>query len=297
MSAPPGPTRCGRTILTWGQRTYVMGIVNVTPDSFSGDGTGDDVARAVAHGLALVRDGADLLDVGGESTRPGATPVSAAEEQRRVLPVIERLAAATSVPISIDTFKAATAATALRAGATLVNDVWGLRHDPDMARVVAEHGAAIVIMHNRTTPPLVSPVVGGHYAAADYGGDLVAEVLDWLRQSLALARAAGVAEEQIIVDPGIGFGKGLRQNLEVIRRLAEFRALGRPVLLGASRKSFIGRVLDLPPEERVEGTAAAVALGIANGADMVRVHDVAPLARVARMADAIVRGRVPAAAG
>jgi dihydropteroate synthase len=271
-----------------------MGVVNVTPDSFSGDGTDTDVERAVAHGLSLVDEGADILDVGGESTRPGATPVSAEEERQRVLPVIERLAATTSVPISIDTYKAATAAAALRAGATMVNDVWGLRHDPEMARVVAEHQAAVVIMHNRTTPPLVSPVVGGHFAAADYGGDLVAEVLDWLRQSLALAWSAGVAEAQIIVDPGIGFGKGLRQNLEVIRRLAEFRALGRPILLGASRKSFIGRVLGLPPDERVEGTAAAVALGIANGADIVRVHDVRPLARVARMADAIVRNRLPA---
>jgi dihydropteroate synthase len=222
--------------------------------------------------------------------------VPAAEEQRRVVPVIERLAAEAGVPISIDTFKAGTAAAALRAGATMVNDVWGLRHDPAMAEVVAAHGAAVVVMHNRTTPPLVSPGVGGHFAAADYGDDLVAEVLAWLRQSLALASAAGIAEAQIIVDPGIGFGKGLRQNIEVLRRLAEFRVLGRPLLLGASRKSFIGRLLGgLPPAERVEGTAATVALGIAHGADIVRVHDVAAMARVVRVADAIVRGRLPPA--
>jgi dihydropteroate synthase len=273
-----------------------MGIVNVTPDSFAGDGLGDDAARAIAYGLALTRDGADLLDVGGESTRPGSTPVTAEEEQRRILPVVERLAAEAGVPISVDTYRASTAAAALRAGATMVNDIWGLRHDPAMARVVAEAGAAVVVMHNRTTPPLVSPGVGGHYAPADYGGDLVAEVLAWLRQSLALAEAAGVDEAQIIVDPGIGFGKGLRQNVEVIRRLGEFRALGRPVLLGSSRKSFIGRLLGgLPPEERVEGTAATVALGVAAGADIVRVHDVRAMARVVRVADALVRGVVEAA--
>jgi dihydropteroate synthase len=173
----------------------------------------------------------------------------------------------------------------------MVNDVWGLRHDPAMAGVVAAHGAAVVVMHNRTTTPLVSPGVGGHFAPADYGDDLVGEVLAWLRQSLALADVAGIAPGQVIVDPGIGFGKGLGQNLTVIRRLAAFRALGRPLLLGASRKSFIGRLLGgLPPEERLEGTAATVALGIANGADMVRVHDVRAMARVARVADAIVRG-------
>jgi dihydropteroate synthase len=213
-----------------------------------------------------------------------------------VVPVIARLATAAGVPVAVDTYKAATAEAALRAGATLVNDIWGLRHDPAMAGVVAAHGAAVVVMHNRTTPPLVSPGVGGHYAAADYGDDLVAEVLAWLRQSLALASAAGIPAEQIIVDPGIGFGKGLRQNIEVLRRLAEFRVLGRPLLLGSSRKSFIGRLLGgLPPAERVEGTAATVALGIAHGADIVRVHDVAAMARVVRVADAIVRGRLPPA--
>lgn len=293
MSGAPAPTRCGARMLTWGRRTFIMGIVNVTPDSFSGDGVGDDLERAVAHGLALVGEGADLLDVGGESTRPGAAPVTPAEEQRRVVPVIERLAARAGVPISVDTYRAATAAAALRAGATMVNDVWGLRGDPAMAATAAGHGAAVVVMHNRTTAPLVSPEVGGHYAAADYGDDLMAEVAGWLRESLALARAAGIAEEQIILDPGIGFGKGLRQNLEVIRRLGELRALGRPLLLGSSRKSFIGRVLGgLPPAERLEGTAATVALGIASGADVVRVHDVRAMARVTRMADAIVRGYV-----
>jgi dihydropteroate synthase len=290
--APPPPTRCGERLLRWGRRTYVMGILNVTPDSFAGDGLPETEA-AVARGLAMVHDGADLLDVGGESTRPGATPVGPEEEQRRAVPVVARLAAEAGVPISIDTYRASTAEAALRAGATLVNDVWGLRHDPEMARVVAAHGAAVVVMHNRTTPPLVSPTVGGHYAAGDYGDDLIGEVLRWLADSLVLARAAGVAREQIIVDPGIGFGKGLRQNLAVLRRLGEFRALGRPLLLGASRKSFIGRVLGTPVEDRLEGTAAVVALAIAAGADIVRVHDVRAMARVARMADAIVRGRLP----
>lgn len=289
---PPAPTRCGRQQLVWGERTLVMGIVNVTPDSFSGDGRTTDAA--IAHGLRLAAEGADLLDIGGESTRPGSTPVTPAEEQRRVLPVIEELASATGLPISIDTYRAETASAALRAGATLVNDIWGLRHDLAMARVVAEHGAALVIMHNRTTAPLVSPGVGSHFAAADYGQDLVAEVLHWLRQSLELADQAGIAAEQIILDPGIGFGKGLRQNLAVIRRLAEFRVLGRPLLLGSSRKSFIGRLLGSPPDDRLEGTAATVALGIAHGADIVRVHDVRAMVRVARVADAIVRGWLPA---
>ena len=290
----PPPLHLGAHRFVWGERTFVMGIINVTPDSFSGDGLGASVERAAARGLALAGDGADVLDVGGESTRPGAMPVPAAEEQRRVVPVIERLAAEAGVPISVDTYRAGTAAAALRAGATLVNDIWGLRHDPDMADVVARHGAGVVVMHNRTTAPLVTPGVGGHFAAADYGGDLVAEVSDWLRASLALAAAAGIPPERVILDPGIGFGKGLRQNLEVIRRLGEFRALGHALLLGSSRKSFIGRVLGgLPPEERVEGTAATVALGIANGADMVRVHDVRVMARVARMTDAITRGRLP----
>jgi dihydropteroate synthase len=292
MSRSLAPTRCGDHWLHWGQRTYLMGIVNVTPDSFSGDGRAA-TAEAVAHGLALVRAGADLLDVGGESTRPGAVPVPAEVEQQRVVPVIERLAAEVGMPISIDTFKATTAAAALRAGASLVNDTWGLRHDPAMAGVIAAHGAAVICMHNRTTPPLVSPGIGGHYAAADYGGDLIAEVLDWLGQSLALADRAGIAQHQVIVDPGIGFGKGLRQNLEVIRRLAELHVLGRPLLLGASRKSFIGRLLGSPPDDRREGTAATLALGIAAGVDIVRVHDVAAMARVVRVADAIVRGRLP----
>jgi dihydropteroate synthase len=290
VSAAPAPTRCGARRLIWGERTYVMGIVNVTPDSFSGDGL-DDAERAIAHGLAMVRDGADLLDVGGESTRPGAAPVTPEEEQRRVLPVIARLAAEAGVPISVDTYRAATAGAALRAGATIVNDVWGLRADPALAGVAAEHGAALIIMHNRATASLTSPGVGGHYAAADYAGDLMAEILAWLAEGLALAQAAGVAEEQVILDPGIGFGKGLRQNVEVLRRLAELRDLGRPLLIGPSRKSFIGRVLGgLPPEERLEGTAATVALGIAHGADIVRVHDVHAMARVARVTDAIVRG-------
>lgn len=271
----PGVTRIGGREFHWGQRTFVMGIINVTPDSFSGDGLAHDVGAAVAQAQQMEAAGADMLDIGGESTRPGSTPLPTEEELRRVLPVVERVVAAVKVPVSIDTYKAEVARQAVAAGAALINDVWGLKHDPALAGVAAEMGVPLVVMHNQR---------GTCYV------DLVAEVLASLRWSLRRAEEAGVPPENLIVDPGIGFGKALEHSLELMRRLRELRSLGRPVLLGTSRKSMIGLVLGLPPEQRVEGTAATVSLGIAAGADIVRVHDVAPMVRVCRMTDAIVRG-------
>jgi dihydropteroate synthase len=223
-----------------------------------------------------VEEGADILDVGGESTRPESSPVAADEELRRVMPVIERLAAELSVPLSIDTYRSEVARRAVTAGARMINDVWGLRRDPELAQVAAEKGVPIVIVANQREKTC---------------GEIVPEVIDSLRRGMKLALDVGVAWENIIIDPGIGFGKTLEGNLELMRRLGELRALGRPILLGTSRKSMIGLVLDVPPDQRLEGTAATVALGIANGADMVRVHDVLPMVRVSRMTDAIVRGR------
>lgn len=282
--------------LRWGARTYIMGILNTTPDSFSGDGLSADstklVERAIAQGRAFVAAGADILDVGGESTRPGAPPVSAAEERARVMPVIEALRREFDVPISIDTWKADVAAAALDAGADIVNDVWGLRlpdggWDQPMAQLVAERRVPIVIMHNRRASATVGPV-GGHYPRVQYN-DLLDDMLRELRENIEFGLAQGIRTAQIIVDPGIGFGKTPAQNVEVLGRLAEFTSLGYPLLLATSRKSFIGLALGgLPPEQRVEGTAATVALGIQAGADIVRVHDVAAMVRVARMTDVLV---------
>lgn len=280
------PTRCGDTLLHWGAKTAVMGILNMTPDSFSGDGV-TDVAAAIARAEQFVRDGADIIDVGGESTRPGAAFVPEEEERARVVPVIRALASRLAVPISVDTSRAAVAEAALAAGATMVNDVWALHRDPALAGVVARSGAALVLMHNRAATATVD-ALGGHYDEVEYA-DVIADVIAWLRESIAVAIAAGIPRAQLIVDPGIGFGKTVAQNLELMRRLPELCALGLPLLAGTSRKSFIGLTLNLPVEDRVEGTAATVALAIAGGAEIVRVHDVRAMARVARMADAIVR--------
>jgi dihydropteroate synthase len=275
----------------WGARTYVMGIINVTPDSFSGDGVGGNVQAAVEQAKRFAADGADILDIGGESTRPGSARVSADEEMARVLPVIEACARAVDLPISVDTSKAAVAKAALDAGAGIVNDVWGLHGDNELAGVCAAAACPVVLMHNRRTPPAATQVgrLGGHYAGLVYG-NLMQEIITELRESIAIAIAAGVASERIIVDPGLGFAKTAEHNLEVMRRLGELRVLGHPILIGPSRKSTIGLVLGLPVEQRLEGTAALVALGIAAGADIVRVHDVREMARVARMSDAVVRG-------
>ncbi len=269
----------GRSI-RWGERTLVMGILNATPDSFSGDGLlsggGDPVAAAVAQAATMVADGADLLDVGGESTRPGHEPVNAATELDRVVPVVAAIhAALPGTPISVDTTKPVVAAAALDAGAALVNDVWGVGEDDALLWLAAEREVPIVLMHNRREP---------HYA------DLVAEVVADLRRAIDRAIGAGCKRESLIVDPGFGFGKTAAHNLLILRELGALRVLGRPILLGTSRKSTLGRVLDLPPEERLEATLATTALGIAAGADIVRVHDVGPNVRVARIADAVVRG-------
>jgi dihydropteroate synthase len=284
------PMEIGKRSFEWGSRTYIMGVVNVTPDSFSGDGLGQDVDKALDQAQRMVEEGADIIDVGGESTRPGSKPISAEEELRRVIPVVEGLVQRTDVPVSIDTYKSEVASESVKAGASLINDVWGLRMDPRVGEVAAEHKVPLVLMHNRSRPKdaVQTERLGGRYLGVDYE-DLMADILRELRESIDLALEAGVERERIIVDPGLGFGKTVEQNLQVIANLAELRVLGRPILLGPSRKSFVGYTLDLPPEERVEGTAAAVAVGIAEGADIVRVHDVKEMTRVARTTDAIVR--------
>jgi len=296
----------GRT-LTWGKRTYVMGILNITPDSFSGDGlipsnsgrnfaTSDKIGETALVQVALdqarqfISAGADILDVGGESTRPGAQPVDGDEELGRVLPVVRALTSEFQAPVSVDTYRAQVAEAALEAGAVMVNDVWGLHADPDLAGVIARWGVPVVLMHNRSSwaHAQIKERLGGRYVGIPYD-NLLEDVKRELLESVAVATRAGISTENIILDPGIGFGKSVAQNLELIDRLEEIRALGYPVLLGPSRKSFIGYTLDLPPDERLEGTAAAVAVGIVRGADIVRIHDVQQIVRVARMADAIVR--------
>jgi dihydropteroate synthase len=285
----PGTTRIGPREFRWGERTFVMGIVNVTPDSFSGDGLLASVGDwrpgageatvtewAVAQGRRMVAEGADILDVGGESTRPGHADVSSDEEGRRVIPVIAALRRALpDLPISVDTTKAEVAAAALDAGASLINDIWGVAAQTDLVELAAHRQIPIVLMHNR--------------AEARYT-DLIGEILADLEGAIERARAAGVPRRDVIVDPGFGFGKTPLHNLTLLRDLSALRVLGRPILLGASRKSTLGRVLDLPPDQRLEATLATTALAIANGADIVRVHDVGANVRAARMADAVVRG-------
>ena len=280
----------------WGARTYVMGILNVTPDSFSGDGLGVDdagaVERALAQAAEFMESGADILDVGGESTRPGATPLSTEDEKRRVLPVIEAIARELPQAIvSVDTFKADVAAVALASGAHIVNDVWGLRADPGIGPLAAARGAPVILMHNRSRPSeVIVDRLGGSYLGPDYD-DFLEDVESEMRALAEGALAAGIPRNQIILDPGIGFGKTVAQNMTLINHIDRFKALGYPVLAGPSRKSFIGRVLDLPVEDRLEGTAATVALSIVRGADIVRVHDTRAMVRVARMTDALLRAR------
>ncbi len=270
----PGITRCGDVEFIWGQRTYVMGIVNVAPDSFSGDGL-RSMDGAIAQARRFVAEGADIIDVGGESTRPDFVPISIEEEMERVIPVIERLAGELSVPVSVDTYKSAVARVAVAAGARMINDVWGLKRDTELAKVAAENEIPLVITQNQR---------GSSFQ--HFFPELVAD----LERSMRLALKAGVERGNIIIDPGVGFGKTVEQNLEIVRRLSELKSLDCPILLGTSRKSFIGLVLDLPVDQRLEGTAASIAIGIANGADIVRVHDVTQMVRVVRMSDAIIRG-------
>jgi dihydropteroate synthase len=284
----------------WGSRTYIMGILNLTPDSFSGDGLLKleskedryqvDLGLILELALRMIENGADILDVGGESTRPGALQVSSEDEMKRVLPVIEVLAKKTNVLISVDTYKASVADEAINLGAHLVNDVWGMHADPDLAMVIAKHHVPVILMHNRSSwaHAEIKERLGGRYVGIPYD-NLLEDVKRELMESVCIARNAGIQENQIILDPGIGFGKSVEQNLELVDRLHEIRELGFPVLLGPSRKSFIGYTLNLPPDQRLEGTAAAVSIGIARGADIIRVHDFPSMTRVVRMTDALVR--------
>ena len=279
-------TRCGKTEFHWGERTYVMGIVNVSPDSFSGDGA-SDIETAVAQACRFVEEGADILDIGGESTRPGSSPITVEEEIRRVIPVIEKLAGRIDVPISIDSYKYEVARRALDSGASIINDQWGLKTEAKLAALAARKDAPIILMSNQRDRGGYDAGVGRD--TANYH-DVMAEVIASLRKSMTLAQQAGVPQENIIIDPGIGFGKTWQQDIEIIRRLKELKVLGLPILMGTSRKSLIKMVLNLPANQRVEGTAATVAISIANGADIVRVHDVKQMARVCKMTDAIVKG-------
>jgi len=272
---------CRGKVLDLGSRTHIMGILNVTPDSFSDGGLYADPARALAHARDMVSQGADIIDIGGESTRPGADPLTEEEEANRIIPIIERLSSELMVPVSVDTYKSSVAKKALEAGASIVNDISGLRFSPDMARTISAYEAAVVIMHIKGTPRdmQVNPVYG----------DVIGEIMDHLEESVTIALTAGIVRNRIMIDPGIGFGKTLEHNLTILERLDEFRALGFPIVLGTSRKRFIGTVLDIAePKDRIEGSAATVALGIQRGARIVRVHDVVYMAKVARMTDAIV---------
>ena len=283
--------------LDWGARTYVMGILNITPDSFSGDGLisstnrGNRVEQSVRQAEYFLKHGADILDIGGESTRPGSQTVNANEEMKRVLPVVQALSKEFPESIiSIDTYKSKVAEEAIKSGAHIINDVWALRADPTLAVVAKAYNTPVILMHNRSNPASVEvrEMLGKAYVGSEYN-DLIEDVKRELVISVDLAGKAGIEESHIILDPGIGFGKTREHNLELINRLDEVRELGYPVLLGPSRKSFIGFTLDLPAEERVEGTAASIAVGITRGADIVRVHDVKEMARVAKMTDALVR--------
>ncbi len=272
-------------ILDFSEKTCIMGILNVTPDSFSDGGRYFDETSAINKALQMVGDGADIIDIGGESTRPGSEPMPVEEELRRILPVIKSIAREIKIPVSIDTYKSEIAKRALDAGASMVNDISGLRFDPEMAKVVSDYKVPVVIMHIKGTPKIMQ-----HKPVYDA---LIPEILEYLRQSITIAGEAGISDNVIMIDPGLGFGKTFEHNLEIIHNLHEFALLEKPVLIGPSRKAFIGKILgDVPPDERLEGTAAAVAISIMNGANIVRVHDVKEMARVAKVADAIKRKRI-----
>lgn len=265
---------CGDTVLTLGERTLVMGILNVTPDSFSDGGRYNDTDRAIQHALQMVADGADLIDIGGESTRPGHKPVGEQEELERVIPIVEALhREAPGIPISVDTYKSVVAREALKAGGHIINDIWGFKQDPDLAKVAAEFGCPVILMHNRHDRNYTN---------------LIQDVANDLMQSVDIAKAAGVLDENILLDPGIGFAKDYVENLKVMRELDELMKLGYPLLLGTSRKRFIRTALDLPVEDTLQGTAATVAFGIAQGCQIVRVHDVLEIKRTVKMCDAML---------
>jgi len=272
-------------LFDFSKKTYIMGILNVTPDSFFDGGKYINLRKAVDRGLQLVEEGADIIDIGGESTRPGAEPISVDEELKRVIPVIENLSKKINIPISIDTYKAKVAEEAIKAGATIINDISGLRFDPQMPYIAAKYDTPVVIMHIKGTPKNMQ--INPLYDA------LIPEIMEYLRNSIVIAKNAGVKENRIIIDPGIGFGKKLEHNLLIIKKLKEFTSLGKPILIGVSRKSFIGKILDdAPAEHRLEGTMAAVAVSVINGANIVRVHDVKEIIKVVKVVDAIKFGQI-----
>lgn len=274
-------TRCGNSTFRWGKRTYIMGIINVSPDSFAGDGIDSNVETAVAQAKKMASEGADIIDIGGESTRPQSISVSVNEELHRVIPVLERLKTEISLPISIDTYKLEVAQQALETGANMINDIWGLKHEPQLAELAAKKGVPLILMSNQRD---ISPK---HEITFP---DIISTVLSCLKQSIEQAIRAGVPQENIIIDPGIGFGKTQEQNIELIGRLDELRVLRKPILLASSRKSMISSILNLPPEQCLEGTLATTTIGITSGVDMVRVHDVKETLRVCQISDAVIRG-------
>ncbi|TXC85032.1 dihydropteroate synthase [Metabacillus litoralis] len=265
--------KCGKYSLNIEEKTLVMGILNITPDSFSDGGNYIDLELAIYHAKEMVKNGADIIDIGGESTRPGSKAVSIDDELARVIPVIDKLSKELDVPISIDTYKAEVAKQAIEAGASIINDVWGAKADPEMANIAALYNVPIILMHNR------------HDRNYD---QLIPDMIVDLLESVNIAKKAGVTDDKIILDPGIGFAKTINDNLDVMRNLDAFTHLGYPVLLGTSRKSFIGNILDLPPNERVEGTGATICLGIEKGCHIIRIHDVLEMSRMARMMDAML---------
>jgi dihydropteroate synthase len=268
--------QCKEHTLSLGYKTYIMGILNVTPDSFSDGGNFTQLQSAVEHAKEMESQGADIIDIGGESTRPGHTPIDAVEEIDRVLPVLQKLVQELDIPVSVDTSKALVANKVLEAGAHMINDIWGLQKDPAMAQVLARYDVPIVIMHNQ--------------AGTDYDGDIMEEIIRFLKKSVAIALDAGIRRKNIILDPGIGFGKTADQNIQILSRLSELNNLGYPILLGASRKSMIGKILDLEKDQRLEGTLSTSVIGVMSGVDIIRVHDVKENYRAVKVADAIIRG-------
>lgn len=282
LENPPHTIRCREKTLRLDERTHLMGILNVTPDSFSDGGLYMDPHKAISRGIELASQGADIIDIGGESTRPGSKPLPADEELRRVIPVIEALSAKVEIPISIDTHKSSIAEKAIQAGAEMINDISGLKFDRNMADVAAKYDVPVVLMHIKGTPEVMQ--VDVHYDC------LLTEIMEYLEQSIEIAEGAGIDPKLIIIDPGIGFGKSVGDNLKIIRHLAELKSLGKPILLGPSRKSFIGKILNAPVDQRDEGTLASISAAIMNGANIIRVHDVGPARKAARIVDAILRG-------
>lgn len=272
------PVQAGKYTFNFGKRTYIMGILNVTPDSFSDGGDFVDIEAAVQHAKQMVEDGADIIDIGGESTRPGCAEVLVEQELDRVIPVIERLVKEIDVPISIDTYKAEVADKAIQAGAVMINDIWGMQKDPKMVKIVAKHQVPVILMHN--------------HQGTDYSRDIMEEIYIFLRHSIDIGLQEGIKLSNMILDPGIGFGKTSEQNIIVMARMGELNDFGCPILLGTSRKSFLGKILDLLPKERVEGTVATSVMGIMQGVDILRVHDIKENLRAAKVTDAVVRGRI-----